>query len=45
MIALEMVTVATAGVDTLCRNLNFCVFGREARELLFCLDSQEVTGK
>lgn len=26
MIALEMVTVATAGVNTLCRNLNFCVF-------------------
>lgn len=36
--------MAPAGVDALCRNLNFFVFGREARELLFCLDIQEVRG-
>lgn len=30
MSALAMVMVVSAGVDALCRNPNFCVFGREA---------------
>lgn len=42
MSALAMATVASAGVDTFCSNPNFCVFEREAPELLFCLDKQEV---
>lgn len=41
MSSLATVTVASAGADTLCRNLNFCVFGREGLEILFCLDGQE----
>lgn len=40
--ALAMVAAASAGVGALCRHLNFCVFGREAPDLMFCLDRQEV---